>query len=121
MDLQGQKNFHYSLLLIKATMSNGWHIYSATQKGGGPQPTIFQFAQSKDYELVGKLIEPKPLVKYEKVFEMNVYYFSNTVLFSQKIKLRAKQTKVKVNVSFMACTDSQCLPPKEVSLSIPVT
>ncbi len=107
-------------LFIKATLLDDWHIYSVNQKEGGPQRTIFEFVKSKDYELVGKVSEPKPLVKYEQVFGMNVNYFTKSVVFSQRVKLRVKQTNVKVKVSFMACTDKECLPPADVSFSITV-
>ena len=51
---------------------------------------------------------------------MNVSYFGNGVTFQQKIKLNKGATTVKGKVEFMVCNDKQCLPPEEVSFSIPV-
>lgn len=105
---------------LKATIDEGWHMYSQTVKDGGPIKTTFTFPDAKDYKLVGKTIEPKPITKYEDTFKMNVSYFEKNVVFSQKIKLVGAKVVVKGTVEFMTCDDTQCLPPDEVSFSIPV-
>lgn len=105
---------------VKATIDEGWHIYSQTVKAGGPTKTIFTFSPSKDYTLVGKTIEPKPISTYEKTFKMNVAYFEDEVVFQQKVKLNKGQTTVKGKVEFGVCNDKQCLPPDEVEFSVPV-
>lgn len=107
-------------LFIKAVIDPNWHIYSVNQPDGGPVKTTFVFEKSKSYSLLGKLAEPKPLVKYEEVFSMDVKYFEKSVVFQQRIKLNAKQTVVKGKVEFMACTNKECLPPDEVSFSVVV-
>lgn len=110
-----------AVVLIKATIDNGWHIYSQNVKEGGPIKTSFTFAPSKEYALVGKPSEPAPITKYEKVFSMNVGYFENSVVFQQKVKLKsAKASAVKGKLEFMTCNDTKCLPPDEVEFSIPL-
>lgn len=109
-----------AMVLIKATVDRGWHIYSQHVADGGPVATSFTFAPSKAFTLVGKTIEPKPVTKFEKAFGMNVSYFENAVVFQQKIKVKAGQPVVKGTLEFMACNDEKCLPPDEVSFSIPV-
>lgn len=109
-----------AVVLIKATLDKGWHVYSQNVPDGGPVATSISFAPSKSFTLVGKTIEPKPITKFEKVFKMNVSYFDNSVVFQQRIKIKAGQPLVKGTVEFMACNDEQCLPPDEVSFSIPV-
>ncbi|MFD0766497.1 protein-disulfide reductase DsbD N-terminal domain-containing protein [Mucilaginibacter lutimaris] len=110
-----------AVVLIKATIDPGWHIYSQTVKEGGPIKTSFTFAPSKEYVLVGKPVEPQPVIKYEKTFGMNVGYFENSVVFQQKIKLKsAKASAVKGKLEFMTCSDSRCLQPDEVEFSIPL-
>jgi len=107
-------------LYIKASIDPNWHLYSQNIKPGGPNKTEFTFSPSKEYTLVGKTMEPKPITKYEKVFKMDVSYFEDEVLFTQKIKLNKATTAVKGKVEFMVCDDKQCLPPSEVTFSIPV-
>src|ERR1700760_314449 len=76
-----------AVVFLKATIQDGWHIYSQTVKDGGPIKTSFTFAPSTQYSLVGKPVEPTPMTKYESAFSMNVSYFEKSVIFQQKIKL----------------------------------
>ena len=109
-----------AVVLFKATVDNGWHLYSQYIPEGGPVATKFEFSPSKAFTKVGKTIEPKPIVKFEKVFNMNVGYFEKSVVFQQKIKLASNAAVVKGTLEYMACNDHQCLPPDEVSFSIAV-
>lgn len=112
-----------ALILLKATIDEGWHIYSVNQEDGGPVKTAFIFSPGRDYELVGTVIEPKPVVKFETTFNVNVKYFESAVVFQQKITLRQAQGDkivVKGKVNFMVCNYRQCLPPEDVEFTIPV-
>jgi DsbC/DsbD-like thiol-disulfide interchange protein len=109
-----------AIVYIKATIDEGWHLYSQTVKEGGPVKTTFIFPASKEYKLIGKTIEPKPITRYEETFSMNVSFFEKSVTFSQKIKLTGATATLKGTVEFMTCDDKQCLPPEEVSFSIPI-
>lgn len=108
-------------LFIKATIEDGWHIYSQNMADGGPVKTTFTFPVSKAYKLVGKTVEPKPVTKFEKSFGMNVSYFEKSAIFQQKIKLTAANPTVKGSLEFMVCDDKQCLPPETVEFSILLT
>lgn len=110
-----------AVVLLKATIQPGWHIYSQNVKAGGPIKTSFVFTPSKDFTLVGKAIEPKPATKFEKAFKMNVSYFEREVVFQQKIKVKsANATTVKGKLEYMVCNDLKCLPPEEVSFTVAV-
>jgi DsbC/DsbD-like thiol-disulfide interchange protein len=109
-----------AVVFIKATIDKGWHIYSQHVKDGGPVKTTITFSPSKDYVAVGGTLEPKPVTSYEKVFSMAVSYFEGTVIFQQKIKLKAGPATVKGTLNFMTCNDKQCLPPEDLDFSIPV-
>jgi len=109
-----------AVLVLKANIEHNWHIYSQNIKPGGPNKTAIKFTPSKDFTLIGKTSEPKPIAKYEKTFKMNVLYFENEVVFQQKIKLNKATTAVKGTIEFSVCDDKQCLPPSDVTFSIPV-
>ena len=109
-----------AVIFLRATIDEGWHIYSTYQKDGGPVKTSFMFGPSVDFETVGSLSEPKPITKYEKAFEMDVSYFERQVTFQQKLHLKASQITVKGSLKFMVCNDRQCLPPETIAFSIPV-
>jgi DsbC/DsbD-like thiol-disulfide interchange protein len=110
-----------AIVLVKATIEPGWHIYSQNLKDGGPVATSFTFTPAKSYTMVGKPAEPKAITKYEDSFKMNVSYFENSVVFQQKVKLKGTgATTVKGKVEYMTCNDRKCLPPDEVEFSVSV-
>jgi len=109
-----------AVILIKATIDEGWHIYSVNQKEGGPVKTTITLSPSKVFSLVGKTTEPTPVTKFEKSFGINVSYFENSVVFQQKVKLKAKQTIVKGKIEFMTCNDQKCLPPEDIDFSVAI-
>lgn len=109
-----------AVVFIKATIQNGWHIYSQNIKDGGPIATSFTFGKATDYSLTGKTAEPKPKIKHEEVFKMDVGYFTNEVIFQQKVALKNGKASVKGSVEWQACDASQCLPPDEYSFAVTI-
>ena len=109
-----------AVVFIKATIDAGWHIYSTKQKDGGPIKTSFAFGSSTDYELIGDITEPKPIIKHEEAFKMDVHYFQHSVVFQQKIKLINRITTIHGTIHFMVCNDQKCLPPDDLSFDIPL-
>ena len=107
-------------VFIKATIDAGWHLYSQNVKDGGPVKTTFTFPANSAYTVVGKTIEPKAITRFEDTFKMDVSFFEKTAVFQQKVKLKGTSAVVKGTVEFMTCDDKQCLPPEEISFSIPV-
>jgi len=110
-----------AVVFLKATIQKGWHIYSQTEQGG-PAKSSVTFSKSKDYTPVGKIVEPKPLSRYEQAFSMNIGYFETAAVFQQKIKLgAAKSPAVKGKLGYVACNDHKCNPPEEVEFNIPIS
>jgi hypothetical protein len=108
-------------IYIKATIDDGWHIYSQHIEEGGPTKTEITFTPSNGYSLVGKTIEPKAQTKFDKYFKMTVGWFEKEVVFTQKIKLKsANVIAVKCKLEFAVCNDKNCLPPDEATFNIPV-
>lgn len=108
-----------AVLYVKASLKEKWHIYSLTVKGI-PAKTSFSFKPSKDYTLLGQTIEPKPLLKYDRILKTNLTYFENEVTFIQKVKLNKTPTTITGTVAFMVCNDKQCLPTDEITFSFPI-
>ena len=109
-----------AMVFMKATIEDGWHLYSQTVKDGGPVKTTFTFPASKNYTLIGKTIEPTPITRNEKVFNMDVSFFEHSVIFQQKIKLKMAAATVKGSLEYMTCNDKQCLPPTTIEFSVNV-
>jgi thiol:disulfide interchange protein len=110
-------------LLIIAKADKGWHLYSQNipEAKTRPVPTTFTFKKSADYELIGKVTEPKAIEEYDPNFEMTLRYFADKTVFRQKIKILGKQDfTITGTVEFMCCDDHQCLPPNEVNITFNV-
>lgn len=97
-------------LLFTAKIAPSWHLYSQIETPEGPLPTLFDFDKSKDYNLIGKTIEPKPIEHPEPVFDgLVVRFFENSAVFRQKVKvLSNKPVVIKGRIEGMACNESQC-------------
>lgn len=50
-----------AVVFLKATIDDGWHIYSQTVKDGGPVKTSFTFLPSTTYTFIGNTVEPTPI------------------------------------------------------------
>lgn len=107
-------------LIIHAKIDHKWHLYSTKATEGddpGPVPTEFTFEKSKDFELVGKITEGKPIKEHDPNFDMIVAYFAKSATFKQKIKVfNNSNFKIKGNVNYMVCDDQRCLPPTDEEL-----
>jgi thiol:disulfide interchange protein len=100
-------------LVFNASIDDGWHLYSLKRAAeDGPNPTVFTFNKSNEYELVGKTTESKTVQEFDKVFEMQVAYFKHTATFTQRIKLKTdKKITVSGKYEFQACTEEKCIFP----------
>jgi len=108
-------------IIFAAKIDKGWHLYSQYIDKGGPIPTSFNFDKSKDYQLVGKVIEPKAKSVFDDIFNMNVKYFDGKVVFKQKIKiLSVKSFSVKGTFEYMTCNDGSCIPFSDNEFNITV-
>lgn len=109
------------VVFFKATIEDGWHLYSQTVPDGGPVKTSFTYTPSRSFSLVGNTQEPKPTTRFEKVFDMEVSYFENSVIFQQKVKLKKKgPVIVNGSLEFMTCNDEKCIQPEQIPFSITV-
>lgn len=110
-----QETENEATLIFKAKIDKGWHLYSQHLSSDmGPIPTAFIFKESTDYELVGNVEESKSVTAYDNTFQMDLSYFSDSAIFTQKIKkLIDGEIKIEGYVESMVCDDERCLPPDE--------
>lgn len=102
-------------VVFTGTIDKGWHVYSTDLGDGGPISATFNVESISGAEVMGKL-KPvgKEIASYDKLFEMNVRYFANTVQFVQKLKLTGGAYQVEGYLEYGACNDENCLPPTQV-------
>lgn len=107
-------------VVITATFASPWHIYSQTTPDGGPLPTEIKFKANPLATLDGKVKEDGSLkTTYDENFKVDVKYFSDKVVYTQVVKLKAPvKTHATGEIKYMVCNDNRCLPPKTVPFDI---
>ena len=93
-------------LIFKAKIEKEWHVYSQFTPDGGPMPMAFTFAPDKCYELIGKVIEPKPHQEFDSTFGVKVLTFDGEITLKQKIKLNGDGCKIKGEIGGQVCKES---------------
>ena len=61
-------------LQFKATIDEGWHLYSQFIEDDGPVPTEFTFTTEGGYSLVGTPKEGIPIEEFDPNFDMILKY-----------------------------------------------
>lgn len=109
-------------LIFTATMDQGWNLYDTYLPEGGPIATEFVFDDPSLFELVGELQKnPEPVEKFDNIFMLNLRFFSDVAVFTQKIKLTTDQAvTISGYVTFMGCDDEMCLPPNDIDFSFAI-
>ena len=108
-------------LVFTAQLDKGWHLYSQYTSPDGPLAIEFTFEESKDYERVGKVMEPKPHEEMDDIFNCIVKSFSGKVVFRQKVKrISDKDFTVKGTVAYQLCNDGSCIAPEDHDFSFKV-
>ena len=108
-------------LQMKASIQTNWHLYSQTQPDDAvAMPTTFVLNPNPLFTVDGKIKEIGKMEKYtDKVLKVSANQYSNTVTFTQLIKLKGKaKTSVTGTVEYQTCDDQKCLPPKKVSFKV---
>ena len=107
-------------IIITATVKKPWHIYSQNTGKSGPVPTEIKFAPNPLVKLVGNVKEVGKLEKtFDKTFNTDVLFYSNSVIFTQDITVKAGlKTNISGTVEYMVCNDEQCLPPTKKTFDI---
>jgi thiol:disulfide interchange protein DsbD len=113
-------NSNKKLVEIKATIKEGWHLYSQhIDNNVGPVATSFSFKSSDDFQLIGQVNEPTPIKKYDENFEATLDFFEKEVVFIQKIDAK-KNTNLEGTVTYMVCNETMCLPPVDYKFKLEI-
>jgi thiol:disulfide interchange protein len=109
-------------VVITATIEKGSHIYSMDIPEGGPIPTSFNFDTAPGYSLHGntwEAIEPEEL--FDEAFGFKIKSFSDKAEFRQKVTGNSPSFAVTGAVTFMACNNVTCSPPKDIEFEIRIS
>ena len=98
-------------LIFKASIEPGWHLYSTNLPEGGPIKTTFTFtSDSTNYRILGVIAsKTSPTKEHDKIFNMDLEFFSNEAIFTQKIKVLSNQSfDLKGTIEYQSCNDETC-------------
>lgn len=114
-----QYNQNTATINIIADIQSGWHLYSQYNTEGITQQTVFNFAPSRQYQLVGKTTEPK-YTELKDDFGIDRYFDMPKVKFTQKIKILSEQDfTIQLSIDAQSCTDGKCvMAGKDMSINI---
>lgn len=108
-------------LVIKATIDNGWHLYSLDFEDCGPVPMSVEFEDMSGFQTVGKLRAIGDEAKHDNTFDCDVKLFEKTAEFRQTIKILSADAKINGSITGQACSDleGKCvLVPSDFNLSL---
>ena len=111
------------VVLMKAIVQPGWHLYGIDLPKGGPKSTSFDFSDSVGIELIGTVSSSTtPIEVFDNMFQLKLNWWDSNVTFTQRFKVTGNNPMLKGSITYMGCNDETCTPPRKesISLSIPV-
>jgi thiol:disulfide interchange protein DsbD len=109
------------VLTVKAIVTDGWHLYGTNIPDGGPKATVLDFSESKGIKFTSNFVPSvKPTEKMDDMFGIKLNYWGSNVSFTRKFKLTGKKANAVINgkISYMACNDENCMPPKTENVTL---
>lgn len=99
-------------VIADVTTKQGWHINaSKLPKGSFGIPTTFNLEKSKDFNLIGGIIEPKPIEHYDDLADETLVYHEGSFKIKRKIKVVSTSDFVlKGSFNYQTCNEVKCLP-----------
>lgn len=105
-------NGNEGVITFSATIEQGWHMYSTNIPDGGPTAATITIESAEGVEPVGALTPGTGEISaFDPMFEMDVKYFENTAVFTQKFKITAREYHLQGFLEYGACNDENCMPP----------
>ncbi len=112
----------HARIIVDLKIHKGWHIFSVipAEDDFSPIPTTFKI-EDESLKLVGPVYESNPISAPNSVLNLVLSFHKvNATLFQNvKIPLETKNSSIltiPLNISYQACSDKVCLPPKTEKL-----
>jgi thiol:disulfide interchange protein DsbD len=109
------------VLTVKAIVTDGWHLYGTKIPDGGPKATALDFSESKGIKFTSTFKpSAQPTEKMDDMFGLKLNYWGSNVTFTRKFKLTGKKADAVINgkITYMACNDENCMPPKTENITL---
>jgi DsbC/DsbD-like thiol-disulfide interchange protein len=107
---------------LKAVIQDGWHVYSLTQKAGGPTPLSVKVDSSLSLSIGSQLIGPPPQKAMDPNFGVETETYSGAPVITVPVRVSKSALEsgkpIEVKVRSQACSDKFCLPAKTSTVSV---
>ncbi|MDO4762982.1 MAG: cytochrome c biogenesis protein CcdA [Flavobacteriaceae bacterium] len=99
--------------VLTATLESGWHIYSKDIPEDSGIPTEMIISGDNIQPIGGVTEVGKKIDEFSEAFGTRIVYYSNSVIFKQKFKLKDnnKPANVVAEITYQTCDDRVCLAP----------
>ncbi|MCR4854040.1 MAG: thioredoxin family protein [Prevotella sp.] len=105
-------------VIFTGKIDAGWHVYSPGLPADGPISASVTTEKAEGAKASGKLqAKGKEISTFDKIFEMNLRYFENSVTFVQRYQLTGGKYQVSGFLEYGTCNDQMCMPPGNVEFN----
>jgi thiol:disulfide interchange protein len=109
---------------VTAVIEDEWHVYSVTQGPGGPIPTTIAIGAGQPFSRAGAIRGPRPVTAYDPNFDIQTETYDGTIRLVIPVRLArdapGTSATLRLAVSYQACTNRLCLPPRTQMLDVPI-
>ena len=109
-------------LTLQANIAKGWHIYSLTQKPGGPIPLRIELLGAADVLIRGVIKAPQPERTFDKNFGIETELYSGSPRFTIPVGVPGRSLtglrKFQVAARYQVCSETLCLPARTDKLDV---
>jgi DsbC/DsbD-like thiol-disulfide interchange protein len=103
-------------ITVQAEIAKGWHIYSLTQKPGGPIPLRLELTGAADVLIRGVINAPKPERILDKNFGIETELYSGNARFTIPVGVTGRShtgiRRFQIAARYQVCSDKVCLPSR---------
>ena len=111
-------------ITLQAEIAKGWHIYSLTQKPGGPIPLRLELIGAADVVVRGVINAPKPERTFDKNFGIETELYSGTARFTIPVGVPGHSLagirRFQIAARYQVCSDKVCLPSRTEKLDVAI-
>ena len=126
LDPEKSRYGEHARIIVDITIQKGWHIFSVIpgEDDFAPIPTSLKI-ENESLKLLGPVYESNPIIAPNSVLNQVLSYHENNVKLFQNIKIPTEtlsnsELLVPGSITYQACSDRVCLPPKTEKYSLKI-
>ena len=102
---------------VQADIAKGWHLYSLTQKPGGPIPLRIGLLSAGDVLMRGVIKAPQPVRAFDRNFGIETETYSGSPRFTVPVGVPGRSPtgvrKFQIGARYQVCSEKVCLPDRK--------